>query len=430
MEHRPGPLSRRLSDIYYDPSSPGGYRSPEALYQEATKTIPLLTRKQVSDYILKQASYTKHRQYRKIKRYRRVITKGPNYLWQIDLLDFTTDRYTRVNSGYRYILCCIDTFSKRLWTWPLRRKTAKEVHDALFYTIVNSRPRVKKIQTDQGMEFFNRQFKTFLRNLQIPVQLYHSWTDKKASIVERCQRTLRNRLGKYWEMTGSLRWVDVLQDVTDSYNNSYHRTIGMTPNEVTGTRANIRLIRRRMYPRSNQGEPGYEEYRRQRIKNMLLASKTKDMIKIGDFVRVLTDVKRFPKESDKNFTNEIFRVSEMRDPMAYGYTYDLEPITFKITRLRGAVIPRGRARERKSIKGSFYQSELQKIKRSERELVQEPIPPPDHEEQPAEPQLEEQIAEPNIRQEEIDRRNIGNRRVQRDQYNFRVGRREPIRYPR
>ena len=139
------------------------------------------------------------------------MTKGPNYLWQIDLLDFSKPRYARVNSGYRYILCCIDTFSKRLWTWPLRRKTAREVHDALFYTIINSRPRVKKIQTDQGMEFFNTQFREFLANLRTehdtPVQLYHSWTDKKASIVERCQRTLRNRLGKYWERSGSLRWV-------------------------------------------------------------------------------------------------------------------------------------------------------------------------------------------------------------------------------
>ena len=394
MALRAGPLSRRLAAIYYDPSSPGGYRGPEALYQEARKHI-VLSREQVTEFILQQASYTKHRQYRKIKRYRRVMTKGPNYLWQIDLLDFTTPRYTLVNSGYRYILCCIDTFSKRLWTWPLRTKTAQEVHDALFYTILNSDPRVQKIQTDQGMEFFNTQFRTFLENMEIPVQLYHSWTDKKASIVERVQRTLRNRLGKYWERSGSLRWVDVLQDITESYNNSFHRTIGMAPNQVTEN--HIALIKSRMYPKPHRADPKYEKYRRQQIKNRILAAKAKNKIKVGDFVRVLTDRKHFAKESNKNLTNEIFTITEVRDPLLRGHdTYDEEPVTFKITRLRGARAPIGRARERRSINGSFYLSELQKVSRPE--LVEEPIPPPE--------QLE----------------------VEREPYNLRVGRRAPERY--
>lgn len=422
MAQRAGPLSRRLANIYYNPNSPGGFRGPDALYQEAKKIIPILTRQQVADFVLSHPSYTKHRQYRKIKRYRRVMTKGPNYLWQIDLLDFTKPRYARVNSGYKYILCCIDTFSKRLWTWPLRRKTAREVHDALFYTIINSRPRVKKIQTDQGMEFFNTQFRAFLANLRTehdtPVQLYHSWTDKKASIVERCQRTLRNRLGKYWERSGSLRWVDVLQDITESYNNSFHRTIGMTPNEVTEDHTEI--IKSRMYPKPNPGESGYEKQRLQRIKNRRSARKAKKKIKVGDFVRVLTDRKTFSKESDKNFTNEIFRVTEIRDPTLRGFdTYDQEPVTFKIARLRGARIPIGRARERRSINGSFYLSELQKVKQPE--FVEEPITPPGSE--PEEP------AEANNRQEEINRRNNENRRILRDQYGFRPVR-APIRYPR
>mgnify|MGYP001047056352 CR=1 FL=1 len=373
MDQRAGPLSRRLENIYYDPSSPGGFRGPEALYQEAARFIPLLTREQVYNFILKQASYTKHRQYRKIKRYRRVITKWPNYLWQIDLLDFSSPRYARVNSGYKYILCCIDTFSKKLWTWPLRTKSGQEVHDALFYTILNSRPRVFKIQTDQGMEFFNRQFQGFLQRIStehnLPIRLYHSWTDKKASIVERVQRTLRNRLGKYWERTGSLRWVDVLQDITTSYNNSFHRTIGMAPNDVT--EQHTELIRRRMYPKPRRGEPGYEKYKRQRIKNRISAKKAKEKIKIGDMVRVLTDRKIFAKESDKNFTNEIFRVVEIRDPTRLGFSYDFEPVTFKVERLGRAP----RSRERTSINGSFYLSELQKVKRTER--VPEQIPPPE-----------------------------------------------------
>jgi len=418
------PLSRRLETIYFDPSSPGGFRGPEALYQEAKRTIPALSRKQVSDFIISQATYTKHPQLRKIKRYRRVVTKRPNYLWQIDLLVFTTERYTRVNSGYKYILCCIDTFSKVLQTWALKTKSAEEVYEALRDTIIASDPRVEKIQTDQGLEFFNNRFKTFLQNEG--VNLYHSWTDKKASIVERCQRTIRNRLGKYWERTGSLRWVDVLPQITESYNNSFHRTIGMTPNEVTNEPDQTRLIIKRIYPKPRRGDPGYVEYKQRQLKNNLTAKAAKKKIKVGDFVRVLTDRKTFPKESDKNFSNEIFRVSEIRDVLALGFTsYDEDPITFKIERLRGARIPIGRARERKSINGSFYLRELQKVTRHVGPMNQEVIPPPNPEEQVLNP---EEVPL-NNRQVEVNRRNTGNTRLLRPGYNLRDAR-APRVYPR
>ena len=31
---------------------------------------------------------------------------------------------------------------------------------------------------------------------------------------------------------GTVRWVDVIQDLVDAYNNSRHRTIGMAPADV------------------------------------------------------------------------------------------------------------------------------------------------------------------------------------------------------
>ena len=422
MAQQPGLLSRQLEAIYFNPSSPGGFRGPDALYQEAKRTIPNLSRKQVSDFIISKAAYTKHRQRRNIHRYRRVMTKYRNYLWQIDLLVFTTERYARVNSGFKYILCCIDTFSKKLWTWALKTKSADEVYTALSRRILASNPRVLKIQTDQGLEFFNNRFKEFLRDAG--VQLYHSFTDKKASIVERCQRTIRNRLGKYWESTGRLRWVDVLPEITESYNNSFHRTIGMTPNQVTNSDEHRELIKSRMYPKPNRGEPGYAKYREQRIKNRHMVAAAKKKIKIGDFVRVLTDRKTFPKESDKNFSNEIFRVIGIRDAIAEGFTnYDDEPITFKIERLRGARIPRGRAVERRSIRGSFYLRELQKVKRPE--VVQEPIPPPNPDEQVLNP---EELPL-NNHQVEVNTRNRGNTRLLRPAYNLRDGR-APRVYPR
>jgi len=69
----------------------------------------------------------------------------------MDLLDFR--KWSNENDGHNYICCAIDVFTKKLWTFPLKTKTANELNDKLFYFIIRERP--EKIQTDQGTEFFN-----------------------------------------------------------------------------------------------------------------------------------------------------------------------------------------------------------------------------------------------------------------------------------
>ena len=59
--------------------------------------------------------------------------------------------------------------------------------------------------------------------------------ETKASIVERFNRTLKTRMWRYFTNKQSVRYVDVLQDFVRSYNNSFHRTIGMAPSEVNAT---------------------------------------------------------------------------------------------------------------------------------------------------------------------------------------------------
>jgi len=70
--------------------------------------------------------------------------------------------------------------------------------------------------------------------------------DIKAAVVERYNRTLKTKMFKYFSHKNTLRYIDVLQDLVDSYNNTYHRSIGMAPNEVTSK--NEGLIRSQLYP--------------------------------------------------------------------------------------------------------------------------------------------------------------------------------------
>jgi len=427
----------------------------------------------VLGFLRAQKPYTKHQQYRGVKKYRKVYAKRARYLIQMDLLEFR--KYAPENRDYNYILCAIDAFTKKLWTFPLKRKRADDVHNAVFYFLMRERP--EKIQTDQGTEFINATLRATEDRMDPPIQHYHTWSIKKASIVERVQRTLRNRLGKIWEQRGDHQWIDVLPDITESYNNSVHRSIGMRPNDVGPE--HHQLIYDRLYPEPTPA---------QALKDAREARRLTEHLQVGDYVRILEYRKVFRKESDLAWTHEVFRIR---------HVIRSNPITFQIEDLDG-----------EPIKGGFYARELIKVRPSDDEfdgVIQQPPRPgrdivrnryetrvgrrvesedetdedlsaeeersepeedvsdveeePDAEAsdedlsdvEPSEPDAEasdeaaeEELSEAsnedfsdvedteeeetNERQEDINQRNIDNRRILRNPYDIRAGRR--IYYPR
>ena len=48
--------------------------------------------------------------------------------WQADLVEMS--KLARHNSGYKYLLVCIDILSKYAWIEPLKTKTGHEIKEA------------------------------------------------------------------------------------------------------------------------------------------------------------------------------------------------------------------------------------------------------------------------------------------------------------
>ena len=101
----------------------------------------------------------------------------------------------KFNDGYRYLLVCIDVFSKYAYVVPLKNKTGLSLVEA-FKTILASGRKPEKIITDQGTEFFNRHFKALLKDKDI--ELYNSYSETKASFVERLICTLKTKMWRYF----------------------------------------------------------------------------------------------------------------------------------------------------------------------------------------------------------------------------------------
>ena len=133
------------------------------------------------------------------------------------------------NQGFNYVLTAIDAFSKFAYAIPLKRKTAKDVLKALQTIIKDIKP--KKIQTDRGLEFVNQTISDWAKSNGIRMYSTYNY-DIKASIVERFIRTFKGRLYRYFTQNSTSVYIDVLSSIINSYNETFHRSIKMTPKQA------------------------------------------------------------------------------------------------------------------------------------------------------------------------------------------------------
>ena len=65
----------------------------------------------------------------------------------------------------------------------------------------------KKLQTDKGTEFLNRNFQSLLKEKSIDFFITNSYL--KASVVERFNRTLKTRMWKYFTAKNTRVYIDI-----------------------------------------------------------------------------------------------------------------------------------------------------------------------------------------------------------------------------
>jgi hypothetical protein len=104
----------------------------------------------VKIWLLKQDAYTLHNQLRRNFKRNKVIVTVIDDTWQIELADMRN--ILKHNSGHRYIITCIDVFSKYAWALPIKNKQAATVKLG-FEKILESTRQPKHLQSDKGTEY-------------------------------------------------------------------------------------------------------------------------------------------------------------------------------------------------------------------------------------------------------------------------------------
>lgn len=276
-----------LKSIYYDIGRPGSLGGQKALYLIAKKQIPSLKFIDVKKWLSSQIVYTLHKPVKHKFKRNRILVERPFEQMQADLVDMK--EFKNENSGFSYILTAIDIFSKKAYAIALKCKSAKHVEEAMEKIL--AKHKTFKLMTDQGLEFKNNLFSSLVKKYQI---LHYFTKNKtiKCSIVERFNKTLKNKMFRLFTLNGNRRFVDEIDKMVESYNNTYHRSIQMTPNQVSLD--NHKIVFQNLY-----GVKSMREYLRKLVNPKLPT---------GSSVRKKYELSKLDRVYYPNWSDQIYKI--------------------------------------------------------------------------------------------------------------------------
>ena len=164
--------------------------------------------------------------------YRHRVDK---YDWAADFVDIQA--LSKYNKRVKYLLTVIDIFSNYGRMIPLKNKTETEVAGALQKVLKERKP--EKLWIDKGKEFYNK-------HVHQLVNLYSTENEEKSSVVERWNRTMKDKMFKYFTANFTRKYIDILDEFVNRYNNTVHSAIKMTQTEAS-KRENENKVWRNMY---------------------------------------------------------------------------------------------------------------------------------------------------------------------------------------
>lgn len=304
----------RLEKLYYNRIEPTAFRGIQPLVRSVHMDID---RKKVEDWASSQDTYTLFKPKRKKYPRNYYLVTHINDLWESDLVDL--QKLKNDNNGVKFLLTTIDVFSKKAYVIPLKDKSAKSIIKAYQELFQHIGIKPNKLRTDKGKEFTAKTVEKFFKDNKINHFTVKN-PDIKAAVVERFNRTLKERMWRYLHYINSHRYIDGLEDLVAAYNNSYHSTIKMSPSEVRDT--NSLQVFHNIYDKK-------------------ISKKIIPRLKEGDFVRIAREKGIFEKGYEYSFSEEIFIIDKI---IRHGVpVYQIKDLNNEI------------------IDGYFYEAELQKV---------------------------------------------------------------------
>ena len=275
-----------------------------------------IQRKDVADFLIRQKTYQISRNTRH-KINKPILAFAPNERWAIDLVDM--NRYIDKNKGYRYILTCIDYFSRYTWAVPIKKKESGDVAQAMA-TICNKAgvyPNI--IQKDNGGEFQGAT-NTFMEGHNIRWINTLSYSPQSNGLIENFNSQLRKMLRELMIRHNNLVWYNQLDLCCSIKNRQRNSTTKKRPIDVW---KNTPYTRAERFNNREVAMNTSEKARKDVLKN------TTKEFQLGDYVRVklsqlYSQIRKMVKDGDKKYivvkySPEIYVIDNILKPDREGY---------------------------------------------------------------------------------------------------------------
>jgi len=273
---------------YVTPGEDIAFSSRKTIAKEAN-----LTQEQANQDILSHNySYTLHREYKSPRTYNPYFSYRPRDQVQCDLIDM--QKLSDMNGGYKYILVCIDIFSRKAWARPLASKQGLLTANNMFDIFLEMEPFLPKtILFDRGKEFLNQHVAKLLAEKNIKVILPGSYI--KASLAERYNKTFQSLLYRSMTERQSYNYVNTLQHFVKTYNKRMHSAFNnLFSPETAELPENIQSIRQIQI--------------NNRSKTIIKGRQMRPKFKIGDKVRIQKEKGVFDRGYNETSSEEYFEV--------------------------------------------------------------------------------------------------------------------------
>ena len=131
---------------------------------------------------------------------------------------------------------------------------------------------------------------------------------------------MKNIMGKYFTANNTQKYIDVLSSMVEKYNNTYHRSIKLTPSDSRNP-AKYQHVHNALYAKVNARKA------------------TSPIFYVDNKVRITRKKGMFETRFTPNWTEEVFTISSVKDT---------KPLTYTI-----------KDTLREQVQGTFYDQELQ-----------------------------------------------------------------------
>ncbi len=212
------------------------HKGMKAMYMRSKNMYAGFKRERINTYVNNCMVCKLHQPLPRVSSIMPITTNKPWERIQIDCVDLRN--YANDNDGFGWIVNIIDCYSKYLYSFYYKNKSADNILKSLknIFSLEGS-PEI--LQSDNGKEFVNTTITDFLVSKNVQFVRGRPRHPQNQGQVERVNQTLTRKIAKALSNSVQKRWIDIHQSIVFEYNTTWHRAINLSPMQAFRGRIGI-----------------------------------------------------------------------------------------------------------------------------------------------------------------------------------------------